>query len=108
MAKQCCVPTFGDESEFGGFGEVEIVDFHGGNDHFEGFFGGGADGGRHGFDVFEELNERLVKTKVADGGCDFAVFHQEQAVAGHAGHDFFVGIDFTDIPDAGDQQTTIG
>ena len=31
--------------EFGDFGEVEIADLHGGDDHFEGFFAGGADGG---------------------------------------------------------------
>jgi hypothetical protein len=31
--------------ELGGFGEVEVVDFPGEDDHFEGFFGGGARGG---------------------------------------------------------------
>jgi hypothetical protein len=30
--------------EFGDFGEVEVVDFHGGDDHLEGFFAGGANG----------------------------------------------------------------
>jgi hypothetical protein len=30
--------------EFGGFAEVKIADFHGRNDHFEGFFTGGAPG----------------------------------------------------------------
>src|SRR5258708_7543860 len=65
------------ESKFGGFGEVEIMNFHGWDDHFEGFFGGGADGRRHGFDVLEKLDERLVKPEIADGPGDFAVFDQE-------------------------------
>ncbi len=39
--------------ELGRFGQVEIFDFHGGDYHFEGFFGGGAGGGGHGFDVLE-------------------------------------------------------
>ena len=37
-----------------------------------------------------------------------AIFDQKAAVAGHAGQDFFVGIDFADIPQARDQDAAIG
>jgi hypothetical protein len=44
------------ESEFGGFSEVEVVDFHGGDDHFEGFFGGGAQRRAEGFDILQQFD----------------------------------------------------
>jgi hypothetical protein len=50
--------------EFGGFGEVEVVDFHGGDDHCEGFFGGGAGRGGHGFDVLQKFDEGLVEAEI--------------------------------------------
>jgi len=94
--------------ELGDFGEVEIVDFHGGDDHLEGFFAGGADGGAEQFDVVEHFDDGLVEAEVADGAGDASILDEEKAVAGHAGHDLFVGIDFADVPEAGDEQAAFG
>src|SRR5580693_7584067 len=87
---------------------MEIVDFHGRDDHFEGFFAGGADRGAQKINVIEHFDEGLVEAKVADGGGDAAVFDEEEAVASHTGHDFFVGVNFADVPEAGDQEAAIG
>jgi hypothetical protein len=54
--------------ELGDFGEMEIVDFHGGDDHLEGFFAGGADGGAAQFDVVEHFDDGLIEALVADSG----------------------------------------
>src|SRR5713101_3126926 len=80
--------------KFCNFRKMEIADFHGGNNHFEGLFTCRADCGAEKFDVAEHLDQRLVKAKVADRRDDAAIFHEEESVAGHAGHDLFVGIDF--------------
>ena len=56
----------------------------------------------------EELDQGLVEAEIANGGTDFAIFDEVEAVSGHTGHDFFVGIDFADIPDAGDEEAAIG
>ena len=39
---------------------------------------------------------------------DASVFDQEAAVARHAGENFFVGIDFADVPEAREQDAAIG
>ncbi len=94
--------------ELGDFGEVEVTDFHGGDDHFEGFFAGGADGGAEEVGVFEHFDEGLVEAEIADGTGNSAVFDEEEAVASHAGHDLFVGVDFADVPEAGDEEAAVG
>jgi hypothetical protein len=35
---------------------MEIADFHGGDDHFEGFFAGGANGGAEELDIVEHFD----------------------------------------------------
>src|SRR5260370_7206787 len=93
--------------ELGDFGKVEIEDFHGGEDHLEGLFAGGADGGTEQFDIIEHLDERLIETEVADGACNLTIFNKKEAVAGHAGHDLFVGVDFADVPEAGGEEAPL-
>ena len=87
---------------------MKIADLHRGDYHFEGFFACGADGGAEELDIAEHFEDGLIEAEIADCGRDFAVFDQEKAVAGHAGHDFFVGVDFADVPEAGDEEATVG
>src|SRR5438105_4875469 len=49
----------------------------------------------------------MVEAEIAYGTGDFAFFDEVQAVAGHAGHDFFIRIDFADVPNAGNKQAAI-
>src|SRR6266478_4423871 len=90
------------------FGEVEIVDFHGGDDHLEGFFTRGADGGAQQFHVIEHFDEGLIEAEVADGASNLPLLNKKEAIAGHAGHDLFVGVDFADVPKASDEQAAVG
>src|SRR5580704_5448549 len=89
------------------FRKVEVPDLHRGDDHFEGFFASGADGRAELLDVTEQFEDGLIEAEVAGGGGDFAIFDEEKAVAGHAGHDFFVGIDFADVPEAGYEKAAV-
>src|SRR5271169_3067372 len=66
----------------GDFGEVEIVDFHGGDDHFEGFFAGGADDGAEQLGIIEHFDEGLVEAEVADGATDPSILNEEEARGG--------------------------
>ena len=90
------------------FRKVKIDDLHRGDHHFEGFFAGGPDGGAEELNVAEHLEDGLIESEIADGGRDLALFNQKKAIAGHTGHDFFVGVDFADVPEAGDEQAAIG
>src|SRR6267154_25774 len=94
--------------ELGDFGEVEIVDFHGGDDHLEGFFAGGADGGAQQFHVVQHFDEGLIEAEVADGAGNLPLLNKKEAIAGHAGHDFFVRVDFPDVPKTSDEQAAVG
>src|ERR1700675_4670132 len=90
------------------FRTVKAANLHRRDDHFEGFFAGGADGGAELLDVAKQLENGLIEAEIADSAGDFAVFYEEKAVAGHAGHDLFVGIDFADVPEAGYKQAAVG
>src|SRR5215469_5421323 len=48
IAGRCDAPN---TSKLGDFAEMKIADFHWGNHHFEGFFGGGAAGGAEAFNI---------------------------------------------------------
>ena len=87
---------------------MEVADFHGGDDHLKGFFAGRADGRAKEFDVVEHFNERLVEAEVANGGSNLTVFNEKEAVAGHPGHYLFIGVDFANVPKAGDEEAAIG
>ena len=54
--------------ELGDFGEMEIADFHGRDDHLERLFAGGADGGTELRHVRQHLENVLVEAEVADAG----------------------------------------
>src|SRR5688500_14529264 len=41
----------------------------------------------HAVDALEGFQQAVREAEVADGACDLAVFDQERAVAGEAGHD---------------------
>jgi hypothetical protein len=47
---------------------VEIVDFHDGDDHLEGFFACGTDGRAEQFNVIEHFDEGLIEAEVAGSG----------------------------------------
>ena len=49
-----------------------------------------------------------LKRKLRMPATMLAVFDQEAAVARHAGENFFVGIDFADVPEAREQDAAIG
>src|SRR5713101_991692 len=87
---------------------MEAVNFHGRDDHFEGLLTGGANRGAEEFYVFEHFDERLIEAEVAGRSGNPPIFNKKQAIAGHAGHHFFVGIDFADVPEAGDEEAAIG
>ena len=59
-------------------------------------------------DVREHLDHALVEAEIADSAGDAAIFDQECAVARHSGEDFFVRIDFADIPQARNQHAALG
>src|SRR5438445_5933271 len=93
--------------ELGYFGEVEVAHFHSGHNHLESLFTRGADCGTEKFDVLEHFDEGLIETEVADGASNLTVFDKKQAITGHAGHDFFVRVNFADVPEAGDEEAAI-
>src|SRR5262249_31862020 len=87
------------------FGEVEVADSHGRDDHVEGLLSGGAlDGGKL-LHVAEHFDQVFVEAEITQTGSDGAIFDEECTVAGHAGEDLGVGIDLADIPEAGDEDT---
>src|SRR5438309_1324296 len=87
---------------------MEAANFHGWNDHFKSFFAGGADGGTEQLNVLEHCDERLIEAEVAHGASNLPILNEKQAVAGHAGHDFFIGIDFADVPETRNEQAAFG
>src|SRR5690242_3512900 len=90
------------------FREVEIADFHRGHHHFKRFFAGGAHDRAHHFDVAQHFENGLIEAEIAHGGGNAAIFDEKEPIAGHAGHDFFVGINFADIPEPSDEEAAIG
>src|ERR1700722_11300952 len=90
------------------FGEMEIVHFHGGDDHFERFFPGCAHGWAHHLDVRKHFEDALVKTEISKAAGDPAVLNQERTVARHSGEDFFVGVYIADVPEPRDQDALVG
>src|SRR5260370_33319524 len=87
---------------------MEFAYVHGGDDHFEGLFAGGTHGGTQQFDVLEHFNKRLIEAEVSHGASYPPALNKKQAIAGHPGHDFFVGIDFADVPEARHEQPAFG
>ena len=54
------------------------------------------------------MDQTLVEAEIAQAVLNFPVFHQEGAVAGHAGDDLLVGINFADVPQPRDQHAALG
>ena len=50
----------------------------------------------------------MIEAKIADTTNYFAVFDQERSIAGHAGKDFLVRINFADVPEPRDQNSALG
>src|ERR1700691_2195039 len=90
------------------FSEVEARDLHGGHHHVKSFFAGGPDGRRKRFHVVEQLDDALIEAEVPQAPADTAVLDQESSIARHAGHDFFVGIYFADVPEPRDENAALG
>src|SRR5713226_8253761 len=86
---------------------MKIADLHGRDYHFERFLAGGAHSRAQQFDIIQHFDERLIEAKVARGASHTPVLDEEEAVAGHAGHHLFIGVHFTDIPQAGNQKAAI-
>src|SRR5215470_18589465 len=89
------------------FREVEVSHLHRWDDHVERFFSAGADRFAHLLDIREHVNQALIKAKVSHSANHFAVFNKEGAVAGHAGEDLFVRVNFADVPEASDQNSAL-
>src|SRR6266849_3374924 len=94
-------------SEFRDFGKVEPVHLHCRHHHVKGFLPAGADGRAHLLNIREHLNQALIKAEIPDSTCDFSVFHQKGAIASHPSQDFFVWIDFADVPESRDQNPAL-
>src|SRR5579863_9522868 len=92
----------------GHFGEVKLTNFHGRHDHVKRLFSAGTKRQAHGLNIAEHVNQALVEAEVAYVLSNSPVFHQESAVASHAGDDFFVGIDLADVPETRHQDAAIG
>ena len=95
-------------SKLGRFREVKIANFHSWDDHIEGLFARGTDGDAHGFHVRKHVEQAFVEAEVADTALNLSVFDQERAVASHARHHFVVGLDFANVPEAGDEDAALG
>src|ERR1700674_5929106 len=80
------------------FREIKIPHLHRRHDHVERFLAAGADWSSHGFYVRQHLNQALVETEIAHSMAALAVLYEEGAIAGHAGENLFIRIDFTDVP----------
>src|SRR4029077_9450581 len=76
--------------------------------HLERFFAGGADGWAEHLDVGKHFENILIEAEISDSARDFSIFDEERSVASHAGENFFVGIDFTDVPESGDENSALG
>ena len=57
-------------------GEVEVANLHGGNDHVEGLFPGGAHRGTHLSNVGEHLQNILIEAEIADAGGDASILDE--------------------------------
>src|SRR5262249_34930335 len=90
------------------FGEVKAANLHRRDHHIEGLFAAGADGGAHGLNVVQRVDQALVEAEIADAVFDSPVFHQERAVARHAGENFLVRINLADVPQPRDEDAVIG
>src|SRR6476646_4849997 len=95
-------------SKLGYFSEVKTANFHGRDHHIERLFSAGAHRSAHGLNVVEHFNQALVKAEIQQPVLHFSIFHQEGAVTRHAGKDFFVGINFADVPQPRDQNAALG
>src|SRR5208282_3066027 len=94
--------------EFCHFCKVKVPDLHRRHYHVERFLAAGAYRSSHSFDVGEHLNQALVETEITDSVADLSVLHVEGAVAGHAGENLLVRIDFTDVPKSRHQHAAFG
>src|SRR5438270_2682175 len=93
--------------ESGYFREVEAANFHRGHHHVKGFLPTGAHGLAHGFHAVQHLNQTLVEAEISEPVFYLAVLHQERAIAGHAGKNFFIRVYFADVPQSRDQDTSL-
>src|SRR5258708_16032103 len=59
--------AWGTGLKLGRFGEMEVANFHGRDDHLKGLLASGAHGGAEEFNVFEHFDERLIEAEIADG-----------------------------------------
>src|ERR1700693_3447164 len=90
------------------FGEVKVPHLHCWYYHVERFLAAGAHESPHGFYVRQHLNQALIETEIADSVANLAVLDIEGAVAGHAGENFLVRIDFADVPEARHEDAALG
>ena len=90
------------ESELGNFRKVKIADFHRGHDHVKRFLAAGTHRDAHVIHVRKHMEQALIKTKISDAVEYLAVLNVEGSVPCHPRQDFFVGIDFADVPQSRD------
>src|SRR5215467_366063 len=96
-----------DELKLGYLSKVEAAHLHRRDHHIESFFAARANGFSHGFNMIQRVDQALVEAEIADSLLHFPVFHQERAIAGHAGEDLLIGIDLTDVPQPRDQDALL-
>src|SRR5713226_5716528 len=90
------------------FGEVELSHLHGWDYHIKRFLAARAHWSSHLLHVRKHVNQALVEAKIAHAVANLAVFYVKGTVASHSREDFFVGINFTDVPQPCDQHTAFG
>src|SRR5712692_2912007 len=80
------------------FGEVELSHLHGWDYHIKRFLAARAHWSSHLLHVRKHVNQALVEAEIAHAVANLAVFYVKGTVASHSREDFFVGINFTDVP----------
>jgi hypothetical protein len=63
--------------ELGNFRKVKIANFHCRNNHFEGFFSGGANRRAHQLNIAQHFQNRLIEPEISYCAGDFSLLHQK-------------------------------
>src|SRR5277367_637755 len=94
--------------EFRDFAEMEIINLHRWDDHFERFLSRCAHGWTEHLDIRKHFEKTLIETEVSYAAADPAILDQKGSIARHAGENLFVRIDFADVPEPRDENYALG
>src|SRR5215470_3778141 len=93
--------------EFCYFGKVEIAHLHGRDHHVKRLFATGAHRPSLGFNAGKHIDQALIEAEIPDAMFGFAIFDEEGAVARHSCKNLLVRINLADVPQPGDQNSTL-